>query len=105
MTKDVIALTERMPDATSVLAGLLAGGPDLRVETTGEGAVIQLCDAEGRPLVSIEAPLMLQVPGRPTGCWAPAPRPRATAPPGGSRPGPPPASPRPSASRAPSRPV
>ncbi|GGP57387.1 DUF6177 family protein [Streptomyces abikoensis] len=63
MTKDVIALTERMPDATSVLAGLLAGGPDLRVETTGEGAVIQLCDAEGRPLVSIEAPLMLQVPG------------------------------------------
>lgn len=63
MTKDVIALTERMPDALSVLAGLLAGGPDLRVETTGEGAVVQLCDAEGRPLVSIEAPLQLQVPG------------------------------------------
>ncbi|WP_370419283.1 DUF6177 family protein [Streptomyces sp. QH1-20] len=63
MTKDVIALTERMPDALSVLAGLLAGGPDLRVGTTGEGAVVQLCDAEGRPLVSIEAPLQLQVPG------------------------------------------
>ncbi|MET9646750.1 DUF6177 family protein [Streptomyces syringium] len=63
MTKDVIALTERMPDALSVLAGLLAGGPDLRVGTTGEGAVVQLCDAEGRPLVSIEAPLLLQVPG------------------------------------------
>ncbi|GAA3235239.1 DUF6177 family protein [Streptomyces lavendulae] len=63
MTKDVIALTERMPDAVSVLAGLLAGGPDLRVETTGEGAVVQLCDAEGRPLVSIEVPLLLQVPG------------------------------------------
>ncbi|MGI5528135.1 DUF6177 family protein [Streptomyces syringium] len=63
MTKDVIALTERMPDALSVLAGLLAGGPDLLVGTTGEGAVVQLCDAEGRPLVSIEAPLMLQVPG------------------------------------------
>ncbi|MEU9417453.1 DUF6177 family protein [Streptomyces sp. NPDC048272] len=62
MTKDVIALTERMPDALSVLAGLLAGGPDLRVETAGEGAVVQLCDSEGRPLVSIEVPLMLQVP-------------------------------------------
>ncbi|MFJ3517548.1 DUF6177 family protein [Streptomyces sp. NPDC090131] len=63
MTKDVIALTERMPDAMSVLAGLLAGGPDLRVESAGEGAVVQLCDADGRPLVSIEVPLMLQVPG------------------------------------------
>ncbi|MEU1366548.1 DUF6177 family protein [Streptomyces sp. NPDC005803] len=63
MTKDVIALTERMPDALSVLAGLLAGGPDLRVDTTGEGAVVQLCDGEGRPLVSIEVPLMLRVPG------------------------------------------
>ncbi|MFJ6720438.1 MULTISPECIES: DUF6177 family protein [unclassified Streptomyces] len=63
MTTDVIALTERMPDPLSVLAGLLAGGPDLRVETAGEGAVVQLCDAEGRPLVSIEVPLLLQVPG------------------------------------------
>ncbi|MEV5242092.1 DUF6177 family protein [Streptomyces cinnamoneus] len=63
MTKDVIALTERMPDTASMLAGLLAGGPDLHVQTIGEGAVVQLCDAEGRPLVSIEAPLLLQVPG------------------------------------------
>lgn len=63
MTKDVIALTERMPDALSILAGLLAGGPDLRVETAGEGAVVQLCDADGRPLVSIEVPLLLQIPG------------------------------------------
>lgn len=63
MTKDVIALTERMPDALSVLAGLLAGGPDLLVDTTGEGAVVQLCDDGGRPLVSVEVPLMIQVPG------------------------------------------
>ncbi|MEV4433424.1 DUF6177 family protein [Streptomyces sp. NPDC049555] len=62
MTKDVIALTRRMPDAMSVIAGLLAGGPDVHVETAGDGAVIQLCDAEGRPLVSIEAPVMIQVP-------------------------------------------
>ncbi|MCX0246831.1 hypothetical protein NLM26_28360, partial [Streptomyces drozdowiczii] len=63
MTQDVVALTRRMPDSLSVLAGLLAGGPDLRVGTTGEGAVVQLCDDEGRPLVSVEVPLLIQVPG------------------------------------------
>lgn len=63
MTRDVIALTERMPDAWSVLAGLLSGGPDLRVRTASDDAVIQLCDEEGRPLLSVEAPLLLRVPG------------------------------------------
>lgn len=63
MTQDVVALTKRMPDSLSVLAGLLAGGPDLRVGTAGEGAVVQLCDDEGRPLVSVEVPLLIQVPG------------------------------------------
>jgi hypothetical protein len=52
-----------MPDAWSVLAGLLAGGPDLSVQTVAEGAVIQLCDDQGRPLVSVEAPMVLHVPG------------------------------------------
>lgn len=63
MTKDVIALTERLPDAWSVLVGLLAGGPDLRVDTAAEGAVVQLCDGEGRTLLSVEAPMLLRVPG------------------------------------------
>ncbi|MGW1843778.1 DUF6177 family protein [Streptomyces sp. NPDC001966] len=63
MTKDVIALTPRMPDPLTVLAGLLAGGPDKLVGTTGEDAVVQLCDDRGRPLVSIEAPLLVQVAG------------------------------------------
>ncbi|MFJ7628771.1 DUF6177 family protein [Streptomyces sp. NPDC097595] len=63
MTQDVVALTRRMPDSLAVLAGLLAGGPDLRVGTTGDGAVVQLCDDEGRPLVSVEVPLLIQVPG------------------------------------------
>lgn len=63
MTKDVIALTQKMPDPLTVLAGLLSGGPDKLVGTTGEDAVVQLCDAEGRPLVSIEAPLLVQVEG------------------------------------------
>ncbi len=63
MTKDVIALTSRMPDPWAVLAGLLSGGPDKLVGTRGVGAVIQLCDAEGRPLVSVEAPLLVSVEG------------------------------------------
>ncbi|MFJ6721014.1 DUF6177 family protein [Streptomyces sp. NPDC091259] len=63
MTKDVVALTERMPDPWTVLAGLLSGGPDKLVNAAAEGAVVQLCDEEGRPLVSIEAPLLVQVEG------------------------------------------
>ncbi|MFE7329006.1 DUF6177 family protein [Streptomyces sp. NPDC057565] len=63
MTKDVIALTPRMPDPLSVIAGLLSGGPDKLVDTVGEDAVVQLCDTEGRPLVSVEAPLLVQVAG------------------------------------------
>lgn len=63
MTKDVIALTRRMPDPATVLTGLLAGGPDKLAGFTGEGAVMQLCDEMGRPLVSVEAPLLVQVEG------------------------------------------
>ncbi len=75
MTKDVIALTPHMPDPSSVLAGLLSGGPDKLLGTAGEGAVVQLCDTEGRPLVSVEAPLFIQVAGeaeRLLGATAPA---------------------------------
>ncbi|MYT18352.1 hypothetical protein YWIDRAFT_08053 [Streptomyces sp. SceaMP-e96] len=63
MTKDVIALTQRMPDPSAMLAGLLSGGPDKLVDTAGEGAVVRLCDEQGRPLVSVEAPLLVQVAG------------------------------------------
>ncbi|MBL1095175.1 DUF6177 family protein [Streptomyces coffeae] len=63
MTKDVVTLTQKMPDPLSVLAGLLAGGPDKLVGTTGEDAVVQLCDMEGRPLVSVEAPVLVHVAG------------------------------------------
>ncbi|MCK8676263.1 DUF6177 family protein [Streptomyces lichenis] len=63
MTKDVIALTARMPDPLTVLAGLLSGGPDKLVHTAGQDAVVRLCDERGRPLVSVEAPLLVQVAG------------------------------------------
>ncbi|MFC5200199.1 DUF6177 family protein [Streptomyces kaempferi] len=66
MTKDVIALTPKMPDLRTLLAGLYAGGPDLGVNTLADGAVIQLCAPDGRPLVSVEAPILVQVPGETT---------------------------------------
>lgn len=63
MTKDVIALTPKMPDINTLLAGLFAGGPDLGIDSRADGAVVQLCAPGGRPLVSVEAPLLIQVPG------------------------------------------
>ncbi|MFI2432181.1 DUF6177 family protein [Streptomyces sp. NPDC018693] len=63
MTKDVIALTKKMPDPLSVLAGLLSGGPDKLVGAEGNGALVRLHDEQGRPLVSVEAPLLVQVRG------------------------------------------
>ncbi|MFF1637332.1 DUF6177 family protein [Streptomyces sp. NPDC058249] len=63
MTKDVIALTPKMPDAWALLAGLYASGPGSDVSAAADGAVIQLCGPGGRPLVSVEAPVLVQVPG------------------------------------------
>lgn len=63
MTKDVIALTPTMPDAMALLAGLHAGGPDLGVHSLADGAVVQLRTRDGRPLVSVEAPVLVQTPG------------------------------------------
>ncbi|MFD4142989.1 DUF6177 family protein [Streptomyces sp. NPDC058572] len=63
MTQDVIALTPSMPDARSMLAGLYAGGPDLRVDSDSEGAVVRLRTQGGLPVATVELPLFLQVPG------------------------------------------
>ncbi|MFE6666730.1 DUF6177 family protein [Streptomyces sp. NPDC057697] len=63
MTQDVIALTPKMPDTKALLAGLLAGGPDLLVDRAGDGSVARLCTAAGQALVSLEAPRYVQVPG------------------------------------------
>jgi hypothetical protein len=42
VTKDVIALTPKMPDTRTLIAGLFAGGPDLGLTSTEDGAVLQL---------------------------------------------------------------
>lgn len=63
MTYDVIALTRRTPDPRAIVAGMRAAGDELRVRETANGAIIQLCDDQGRPLVSLETPVLVQVPG------------------------------------------
>ncbi|MEU0723475.1 DUF6177 family protein [Streptomyces sp. NPDC006140] len=63
MTQDIIALTPKMPDTRTLLAALYAGGPDLRVDRAFEGAAVRLNAPDGRPLVTVEVPLFVQVPG------------------------------------------
>ncbi|MGY0490405.1 DUF6177 family protein [Streptomyces sp. WG-D5] len=63
MTQDIVALTPKMPDPAALLAALHAGGPDLTLTTTDDDAVIHLCTASGRPLVSVEAPVLVHTAG------------------------------------------
>ncbi|MEV6961300.1 DUF6177 family protein [Streptomyces sp. NPDC051207] len=63
MTHDVIALTPKAPDNQTLLAGLYAGGPDLRVGSLSEGAAIQLHTPDGVPVLNVEVPVLVQVPG------------------------------------------
>ncbi|MEU6174626.1 DUF6177 family protein [Streptantibioticus parmotrematis] len=62
MTTDFIALTPRMPDPRTLAAALTAAGPGLRLRSLGDGSVLQLCDDQGRPLLSVEAPIDVRVP-------------------------------------------
>lgn len=63
MTYDLVALVDGRPSSEDVLAGLAAAGEDLGVRAVSGGAVVQLCDEADQPLVSIELPLLVQVPG------------------------------------------
>jgi hypothetical protein len=63
MTYDLVALVDGRPSSDDVLAGLAAAGEELGVRAVSGGAVVQLCDDENLPLVSIELPLLVQVPG------------------------------------------
>ncbi|MBT2369232.1 hypothetical protein J7E88_28945 [Streptomyces sp. ISL-10] len=63
MTYDVIALTPGMPDARSMLAGLYAGGPELRMDSSAGGAVVHLRTSGGAHVATVEVPVLVQVPG------------------------------------------
>jgi len=51
------------PSSEDVLAGLAVAGEELGVRAVSGGAVIQLCGEDHLPLVSVELPLLIQVPG------------------------------------------
>jgi hypothetical protein len=63
MTYDLVALVDGRPSNDDMMQSLLGAGADLRVQAVSDGAVVQLCDDDGQPLVSIEMPLLIQVPG------------------------------------------
>ena len=63
MTYDMVALVDGRPSSEDVLAGLAAAGEELGVRAVSGGAVVQLCGEDNLPLVSIELPLLIQVPG------------------------------------------
>ncbi|WP_338672642.1 DUF6177 family protein [Streptomyces sp. SCSIO 30461] len=63
MTKAIVALTEKMPDPMTMLMGLYAGGPDLEAEALHDGALVHLSTPAGRPLLSVDAPILVHVHG------------------------------------------
>ncbi|WP_350275970.1 hypothetical protein [Kribbella sp. HUAS MG21] len=63
MTYDLVALVDGRPSSDDILAGLAAAGEHLGVRAVSGGAVVQLCDDDHLPLVSVELPLLIQVPG------------------------------------------
>jgi hypothetical protein len=63
VTRDVIALLPAAPEVADVVAALRAAGERFGVRQAAAGSVVQLCDDQGRPLVSIEVPVLVRVPG------------------------------------------
>ncbi|MBA9006728.1 MULTISPECIES: hypothetical protein [Thermomonospora] len=63
MTYDLVVLTRRAPDVRAIVDSMVEAGETLRVRGAGDGALIQLCDEEGRPLLSIEAAQRVDVEG------------------------------------------
>ncbi|SEF43918.1 hypothetical protein SAMN04489712_10124 [Thermomonospora echinospora] len=63
MTYDLVVLTSRAPDVRAIVDSMVHAGETLRVRGAGGGALIQLCDDDGRPLVNIEAAQRVDVEG------------------------------------------
>lgn len=62
MTCDIVALVHNQPDVHTVVEGMVAFGEPIEPQDIGDGAT-HLLDREGRLLVSIEAPVLVLVPG------------------------------------------
>lgn len=63
MTYDIVVLTPSTPDLPALLRTLATTHPDLRVQPAAGNLGLQLCDDAGEPLVHIETPILIHVPG------------------------------------------
>jgi hypothetical protein len=63
MTYDVIALTRGTPDPRALVAGMLAAGEHLRVREDAGNGTLELCADDGTPLVRLDTPILVRVPG------------------------------------------
>jgi hypothetical protein len=62
MSCDIVVLARNEPDVPTVVDGMLAFGEQVRAREL-DGGVTHLYDSEDRLLVSIEAPVLVNVPG------------------------------------------
>lgn len=51
------------PDAVALVDALMQAGPELRVEDLAQGAALRLLEEDGRPVLTVEVPLLVQVAG------------------------------------------
>ncbi|WP_267596002.1 hypothetical protein [Carbonactinospora thermoautotrophica] len=64
MTYDVVALLPSLPDVRDTLEAVIAvGGRDFRFASAGNDAVLCLYDRDGWPVLAVENPFLVQVPG------------------------------------------
>lgn len=56
MTYNVVALTEELPHARSVIRALENAHPDFTIRGASKASVVRLRDEDGRPFVSVEMP-------------------------------------------------
>lgn len=61
MSHDVVALVHGAPDVQATVSQLIAEGE--RVRLVPAESAVHLCGEDGRPMVSVEAPQFIQVPG------------------------------------------
>lgn len=61
MSHDVVALVHGAPDVQATVSQMIAEGE--RVRLVPAEPAVHLCGEDGRPMVSVEAPQFIQVPG------------------------------------------
>lgn len=62
MTYNVVALTEELPQARTMIRALKSAHPDLTIRGASRAAIVRLRDEEGHPFVSVEAPQLVEAP-------------------------------------------